>query len=436
MQEYLLENHKDAINQILAAETLSDIPFQAVEVNLVELSKKNDELFKRVINRDNIWKEKVKWTEALEQAQKTLHDQIESNRNGNPVKNLFPVTFVNHPSPGIRSRDQEIFQLVEVTGNVTRTRDVVKMEVTREFRCRKCQQSKIFEAERLYDFAFDDPTKCVVSRGCNGSMFNTAKDDEELDLDRYIDFQVIFVKLLSNLNDEDLKVELDEEYTELCVVGDQVTILGVIETRSVKDVNNFKIVLRAASLKVHQTVQTYNSTDKFEILCEIFDEWDRDKNRLNGDEALVRDEMLSSVANEIEGLAMIKFGLLLTLCSGGSAEKEEGSQNNPLQKMKKREICHMLMIGDPGLGKSQILRAAVDISLNPYKTVGYAATAAGLIGGIFRDEGSDHIEGGALVKANNGICCIDEFNLLPKEHRSSIHEAMEHQTVTFEKGKK
>lgn len=63
-----------------------------------------------------------------------------------------------------------------------------------------------------------------------------------------------------------------------------------------------------------------------------------------------------------------------------------------------------------------------------------ATTAAGLTATITQENGMCVIEGGALVKANNGVLCIDELNLMQKEHRSSIHEALEHQIISLNKG--
>lgn len=88
-----------------------------------------------------------------------------------------------------------------------------------------------------------------------------------------------------------------------------------------------------------------------------------------------------------------------------------------------------------GMGKSQLLKAASQISTNAVRSVGYAATTAGLTAHCFKEDGEVQIEAGALIKANNGVCCIDEINLMSKEHRGAIHEVMEAQKITFAKGK-
>lgn len=142
--------------------------------------------------------------------------------------------------------------------------------------------------------------------------------------------------------------------------------------------------------------------------------------------------MVKSVAPEIFGLNTIKLGLLVTLCSGGSSSNEGEFRRST---KKTREIIHLMMVGNPGLGESQLLKAAADLSFNSVRTVGYSTTSAGLIGRVFKEGGENHVEAGALMKANNGICCIDEINMMKPDHLGSIHEAMEHQKVSIAKGK-
>lgn len=79
---------------------------------------------------------------------------------------------------------------------------------------------------------------------------------------------------------------------------------------------------------------------------------------------------------------------------------------------------------------------ASNISTNPVHCCGYSASGIGLTAHFYRDtDGENQIEAGALVLANNGVCCIDEFNFLSAQHRASIHEVMEHQKISLMKGK-
>lgn len=134
-----------------------------------------------------------------------------------------------------------------------------------------------------------------------------------------------------------------------------------------------------------------------------------------------------SIAPSIYGHDFIKKGLTLAMFGGVPKDIND--------KHRIRGDINMLLLGDPGTAKSQFLKYIEQIFPRVVYTTGKGASAVGLTAGVHRDPVSQEwiLEAGALVLADKGICLIDEFDKMNDQDRTSIHEAMEQQTISISK---
>jgi len=140
----------------------------------------------------------------------------------------------------------------------------------------------------------------------------------------------------------------------------------------------------------------------------------------------IRERFIASMAPSLYGRQHVKTAIALSLM-GGQSKLAAG-------KHRIRGDINTLIVGDPGLAKSQFLKYIEQTFPRAVYTTGKGASAVGLTAAVSRNEHGDFcLEGGAMVLADDGICLIDEFDKMNDQDRTSIHEAMEQQTISISK---
>lgn len=219
-----------------------------------------------------------------------------------------------------------------------------------------------------------------------------------------------------------LEVILEEDLVDNARPGDRVKITGILAMKQDIPVKRgsravFDIYMKALSIEVSQKV-----LDEVEIT-------DEDKKKIEdfAKDPWIKQKIISSIAPTIYGHWEIKEAIALALFGGVPKFMSDGT--------KIRGDIHILIIGDPGTAKSQLLQFAARVAPRAVYTTGKGATAAGLTAAVVREKNSGdyYLEAGALVLADGGIAIIDEIDKMRSEDRVAIHEAMEQQTVSIAK---
>jgi replicative DNA helicase Mcm len=352
-----------------------------------------------------------------------LNAELGIDQMGLSLKNKIRVRLSGLPDSqyikirDIRSNNIDSFLVIE--GIVRQASDVRPQVVSAKFECPTC--GNVLSILQL-EASFKEPSRCSCGRQGKFRLLSKELVDAQ---------RLVIEEAPEDLDGGDqpkrLSVFLKEDLVEpkmekKTTPGSKIRITGAVKEIPVflktgAQSTRFDLIMEANYVEPLQ--------ETFEGLDFSKEEEERIK-RLSKDPKIWT-KLISTIAPTIYGYNEIKASLLLQLFGGRRKTLSDG--------LIKRGDIHILLVGDPGAGKSQLLQFIGKAAPKARFVSGKGASGAGLTAAVVKDEFLKgwSLEAGAMVLANKGLCAIDELDKMSPEDRSALHEALEQQTVTISK---
>ncbi|VDM43347.1 unnamed protein product [Toxocara canis] len=335
----------------------------------------------------------------------------------------FKSRMIDKPLSVREIKAAQVGKLITMSGVVIRATEVKPMASVITYTCDTCG-SETYQPVTGPSFmpAVNCPSKDCVDSRAHGRLQMQVRGS------KFVKFQEVRIQELSEQVPvgsipRSLTVNVYGENTRACMPGDTVRVTGIFVPlmRS-----GFKQIAGGLVTEVYLEAHHIESlNNNAESSLAMQDELTDDEIELVSQDNFY-DLLAYSIAPEIYGHLDVKKSLLLALV-GGVDKTANG--------MKIRGCINILLMGDPGVAKSQLLSYVDRLAIRSQYTTGRGSSGVGLTAAVMKDPvtGEMVLEGGALVLADRGICCIDEFDKMLDSDRTAIHEVMEQQTISIAK---
>ena len=287
-------------------------------------------------------------------------------------------------------RSEHINQLVQIEGIVRRISEVKPEIVEAVFECQRCGQLLIVEQD---SHIFKKPTVCTNPACGRQGPFRLIEDQS-----KFVDWQSVKIqerpeRLRGGRMPRSVDCIIRDDIVDRAQAGNRVNITGILKTQQETTQRGLKTTFRMY-IEVNHVELREKEVEEVEISKE-----DEEEIRKLAAEPFICEKIVSSIAPAIFGYEDVKEAITLQLFAGVFRILSDGTRL--------RGDSNILLVGDPGTAKSQILQYVARLAPRGIYTSGKGVSGVGLTAAVVRDEmtGGWALEAGALVLADGGICC-------------------------------
>lgn len=314
------------------------------------------------------------------------------------------------------SRHSNLGHLINVSGQVAKVSTVKPRLETGHFECQRCGMTTDLPQ---HGDKYQEPHEC---QGCERQgPFRLVPNRSEWTNHQHARVQEPPERTKGG-NAQHVDVHLEDDLTETFEAGDRIELAGVLDVQEPTSDQDRTFDTSLSGHSVHVEETDYEDIEVDEYLDEI-------EAIANGDRGDPYDLLVESINPKHEGDEDIKLAIALQMFGGWAHEHPDGSRD--------RGDSHILLLGDPGCGKSTFLRAVDNLAPRSTYSSGKGASAAGMTAAAVKDDFGDGsqwaLEAGALVLSDRGIACVDEIDKMQDDAVSSMHDALEGQRVHVNK---